>query len=452
MKIIVVGCGKIGGTIIASLVAEGHDITAIDNNPDVLSQISDVADVMGICGNGVDYRTLLEAGADTADLLIAATESDETNMLISFLADRMGTSHTIARIRTPEYNEKTLDFAKKQLKLGLSINPDRLAAHELYNLLKFPSAVKVETFAKGNLELVELMLKQDSQLDGLSLIQLREKYKQRFLVCAVQRGEEVFIPSGDFVLHSGDRIGLTAEPAEVTKLFRELGLLQKKARNIMLLGGSRIAWYLTDLLCATGNNVKIIDINQTVCEELSVSLPKAVIIHGDGAQQELLMEEGLSTTDAFVCLTGMDEENILIGIYATTQNVPKVISKVNRDELASLATKLGLDCLVSPSKIVSNVVLRYVRALQNSKGSKVETLYRLMDDHVEALEFIAKEDEELTGIPLKKLKLRKNILIGGIIRDKQSIIPAGDDMINPGDSVIVLTTDNGLQDLSDILR
>lgn len=452
MKIIISGCGKIGGTILASLVSEGHDIVAIDSDSAVLTEITNIHDVMGVCGNGADSDILTEAGVAGAEMFVAATGSDEMNMLSCFLARRLGAKNTIARIRSPEYNDRSLAFVRRELELSMAINPELLAAHELFNILKFPSAVKIEKFSGRGFEMIELRLKPDSVLDGMSLRSLREKYGTRVLICCVQRGDSVYIPGGDFVLKSGDKIDITAPPADMLKFFRSIGEFQKQARNVMLLGGSRTAYYLADMLTSGGASVKIIERDEKTCSELCEALPKAVIIHGDGAEQELLMEEGLKSLDAFIALTGMDEENILISIFAAAQKVPKVISKVNRDELAAMAERLGLDCIVSPKKIISDVIVQYARALKNSLGSNIETLYQLMDGKAEALEFNAKADPKLIGIPLKELNIKKNILIAGILRYRKTVVPTGDDMILPDDRVIVVAADRKLSDLSDILR
>ncbi len=451
MNIVVVGCGKIGTTIVDSLAAEGHNVTAIDNLNDYVTDITNVYDVMGVCGNGADCDVLEEADVANADLFVAVTGSDETNMLSCFLARKMGAKHTIARIRNPEYNDSSLNFMKQHLDLSMAINPELLAAKELLNILKFPSAVKVDTFSHRNFEMIELRLKDDSVLDGMALYELRNKFKAMFLVCVVQRGEEVYIPDGRFVLKSGDKIGITAAPAEMQKLLREMGVLQKKARSVMILGGSRTAFYLAHLLEAGGNAVTLIEKDPTAARELSDLLPKTTVVQGDGTQQELLLEEDLQSQDALVALTGIDEENILMSIFAASQNVPKVIAKVNRDELAVLAEKLGLDSIVSPRRIIADVLVRYARALQNSVGSSVETLYKLMDGKAEALEFLVREEPDVIGIPLKSLRTKPNTLIAGIIRDRKTIIPAGDDMILAGDHVIVLAAERRLQDLSDIL-
>lgn len=451
MNILVVGCGKIGTTIVESLSAEGHNVTAIDNTPGVLEDITNIYDVMGVCGNGADCDVLEEADAASADLIVAVTDSDETNMLCCFLARKMGAKHTIARIRNPEYNDNSLGFMKEHLGLSLAINPELLAAKDLLNILKFPSAVKVETFSHRNFEMIELRLKDQSVLDGLALYELRNKFNAKFLVCVVQRGNEVYIPDGRFVLKSGDKIGVTAAPAELQKLLREMGILQKKARSVMILGGSRTAYYLAHLLEQGGNAVTLIEKDAAMAQELSDLLPKTTVVLGDGTQQELLLEENLTSQDALVALTGIDEENILMSIFAASQNVPKVIAKINRDELAVLAENLGLDSIVSPRKTVSNVLVRYARALQNSMGSSVETLYQLMDGKAEALEFIVHNEPNIVGIPLKTLKTKESVLIAGIIRDRKTIIPAGDDAIMEGDHVIVVAANRRVQELSDIL-
>ena len=448
MKIIIAGCGKIGTTLIQNLVVEGHDIVVIDNNTTVVSEITNVYDVMGIYGNGVDSDILMEAGIADAELFIAVAGSDELNMLSCFMARKLGAKNTIARIRSPEYNDKSLGFMRQHLELSMAINPERLAAQELFNILKVPSALKIETFSRRNFEMVELRLKDESLLDGVKLLDIRNIFKAKVLICC----DEVFIPDGNFVLQSGDKIGITAPHSELQKFFKNIGLIQKKAKSVMILGGSRTAYYLAEMLTNIGSSVKIIDHDEKTCELMCELLPKAVIINGDGAKQEVLLEEGLRTTDAFVSLTGMDEENILVSIFASSQNVPKVISKVNRDELIPMAERLGLESVISPEKLIADVLISYARALQNSLGSNIETLYKIMDGKVEALEFNVRENSIVVGIPLKELSILKNILIGGIIRDRKTIIPAGDDMILAGDRVIVIAANHKLQDLSDILQ
>ena len=453
MNIVMVGCGKIGSTILESLVEEGHNVVGIDTDEKVINDMMNMYDVMGVCGSGTDYGMLKEAGADSAEIFIAATSSDELNMISCFMARKMGAKHTIARIRNPEYNQENLVFLKQQLDLSMAINPESLSAVEIFNILQLPYAVKIQTFSQRNFEIIEIILKEGSALAGMKLMDLRNKFKAKFLICVVQRGEEVYIPSGNFTLKAGDKIGLTAAIPEIQKLMRSLGWDKKKTRDVMILGGSKIAYYLARMLITSGNNVKIIEQSREKCQELSESLDRAVVIEGDGAQQELLLEEGLKTLDAFVALTGMDEENILISIFAATQKVPTVISKINRNELANMAVKLGLDCVISPKRIVSDVIVRYARALENSRGSNVETLYNIMDDKAEVLEFNVKSDFKQVNIPLRDLELKQNILIAGIIRDRKPIIPSGDDCIMKNDKVIVVvTSEQRLNDLSDIVK
>ncbi|MBQ3814941.1 MAG: Trk system potassium transporter TrkA, partial [Clostridia bacterium] len=454
MKIIVCGCGKIGTSLLSSLASEGHDLLAIDKDPAAIAEVTNIYDVIGVCGNAADCETLEDAGIRDTDLFIAVTSSDELNMLACFLAGRMsgGRTHTIARIRNPEYNDASLDFMRRELGLSMAINPELLAARELFDILRMPSAVNIDAFSGRSFEIVELILKEDSVLDGITLQELRNTYQAPVLVCTVQRGDEVMIPrGGTFTLRAGDRIGITATPAEISKFLRQIGLLQKKARRVMLLGGSRTAFYLAKLLTANGVDVKIIEQDPATAEDLAEKLPGVSIVLGDGAQQELLLEEGLRETDAFVALTGMDEENILISICAASQKVPKVISKINRDELSSMAEKLGLDSFISPRRIISDVLVQYARALENSQGTAVETLYKLNDGRAEALEFFVKDPiEGVTEVPIIALgkMLKPNILIAGIIRSRKTIVPGPTDMIHPGDRVIVLA--GGGHRLSDL--
>ncbi len=452
MKVIVAGCGKIGVSLVADLTAEGHDVTVLDSSADIITQVTNMYDVMAICGNSVDCESLEEAEVGEADIFVAATGTDELNMLSCFLAKRMGAKHTIARIRNPEYNDKSLNFMRQQLELSMPINPDLVTALELFNILKLPSAVRRESFSRRRFEVVEFIVSPESELNGIKLMKMREKYKANYLVCTVRRGKEVFIPYGGFELKSGDKIGLIAAPSEILKLLKMLGALKKQAKSVMILGGSRTAYYLAKMCSDVGMAVTIIEQRAERCVELSNLLPKAVIINGNGAEQEVLLEEGLKDTDAFVSLTGHDEENILISLFAKTHDVDTVITKINRDEMASLAAKVGLDCIVTPKALTSAILVRYARALENSKGSNVETLYKMMDGMAEALEFKAGEDFPRIGVPLKLIKFKKNVLIAGILRDRKTIIPSGDDVILANDRVIVVTAHQRFNDLSDILE
>ena len=452
MKIIIVGCGKIGTTVIQSLVSEGHDVVAVDWDRNVVNEITNIYDVIGVCGSGADCETLREADAAHAELFASLTGNDEVNMLACFIAKRMGARHTIARVRNTGYSEQSIGYMRQQLDISMTVNPEALAAQELFHILRLPGAVNMETFSRRSFEMAEFKLRADSPLSGTTLADMRRRYKANFLVGVVQRGENVYIPDGSFTLQGGDRIGLTADAAEMMKLIRLMGITQKQAKSVMIIGASRTAFYLAKMLLAGGANVKIIEKDKERCRTFSESLEGAVIINGDGARQELLMVEGLTRMDGVVALTGMDEENILLSYYAQEAGVPKVISKVNRSEFALMADKLGLECVVSPKKVISDIFVRYARALRSSIGSKIETLYKLMDGRAEALEFIAQSDFKYLHVPLKDIMLRPNMLIAGIIRGRKSIIPTGEDVITAGDRVVVLTARSRMSDLSDMVR
>jgi len=452
MKIIIAGCGKIGTSLLSSLVCEGHEVVAIDDSPAALSEISDIYDIMCVCGNGADSDILIEAGVKSADIFAAVTGSDELNMLSCFLAKRLGAKNTICRIRNPEYNDQSLSFVRQQLELSLTLNPEMLAAKEIFNILKLPGAINIETFSRRSFEMIELRLREDSPLVGNTLSELRQKYKARFLIGVVRRNEEVYIPDGNFILQAGDRIGITAPASEGERFFKMLGVLKKQAKSVMILGASHTAFYLTKMLLSIGTRVTVIDKDPLRCRQFSDNLPGAVVIEGDGATQEVLLEEGLSSMDAFVALTGMDEENILISIFAASLKVPQVIAKINRPSLAAMAGNLGLDLIVSPRNIISDRISQYARALQNSDGGEMETLYTVMQGKAEALEFAVNRSLPQIGIPLKELSLNPNILIAGIIRGRKTVMPTGDDCIEAGDHLIVLAKEQRVTGLKDIFR
>ena len=452
MRIVIFGCGEIGTTIISALQDEGHDIIAIDRDVNTVEEITNIYDVMGLSGNGVDTFTMNEAGVGEADLFVSVTNSDELNMLSCFLARKMGAKHTIARIRNPEYNDDSLSFVRNHLDLSMALNPERIIAHEIFNMLRFPAAVNVETFSGRNLEIIELLLKQDSPFADVTLSELRKKHKEMFLVCDVLRGDRVYIPDGNFKLQVGDRIGITAPHNEMLKLLKNLGLPQRLPRTVVILGASRTSYYLAKMLMGAGVKVKIIDRDREKCVSYSVALPDAVIIQGDGMKQEILLEEGIASTGAYIALTGNDEENILSSYFAKEQKVPTVVTRINRQELVLTAEKLGLECIVSPQKSVSNVLSRYVRALQNSVGSNMETLYKLCDGKVEVLEFKVTGEFEYINIPLRDMKLKQEVLVAGIVRGRKPMIPNGSDVILPNDKVIVLAAGEQLRDLSDIIE
>ncbi|MBQ7386239.1 MAG: Trk system potassium transporter TrkA [Ruminococcus sp.] len=452
MNITVVGCGKIGQSIVASLLSEGHDVVVIDKDEEIISEVTNIYDVIGVCGIGTDCEVLTEAGANKADIFIAVTGSDELNMLSCYIAKTLGAENTIARIRNREYNEKSLGFLQHELGLSMSINPEFFAAHDIYNVLKLPSAAHIETFSTRNFEIIELVLRDDSPLSGVKIIDLRRQNKAKFLICAVCREGKVYIPDGNFELKSGDKIALTAAPSEIIKLLKSLKITQRSAKKVMILGASRTGYYLARMLLLSGCSVVIIDKDPKKCQEICEALPNATVILGDGAQQELLREEGLGDTDAFISLTGMDEQNILISYFAQSQNVPKVITKVNRPEFIPLATGMGLDTIVSPRRTITDVILRYVRAMKNSAGSNVEKLYKIMDGNAEALKFNVSEDFKYIDVPLKDISFKPNILIAGILRNRKAMVPTGDTVILPGDKVIVISAEHRLYDLADIIK
>lgn len=453
MKIIIVGGGKVGKTIIESMLKEKHEIVLIDNNPKVVGNVTDLYDVMGICANGTEYEKLLEAGADKTDLFIAVTGSDELNMLSCFAAKKMGASHTVARVRNSEYNTASWGFMKEQLEISMAVNPEKLAAEAIFDTLKLPSATKVETFTARSFEMLEITVKKGSAIDGLTLIDLRKKFHEKFLVCVVQRGEEVFIPNGTFRVLSGDKIGVMVTNADAHAVLKNFGYATKEAKNIMLIGAGKTSLYLADMLIKGRSSVKIIEKDPEKCEEICEKLSsKATVVAGDGMSQEILLEEGIEDLDALVALTNRDEENILISFYALSKHVSKVIAKVNRNELSGISEKLGLETIFSPKNIVADILVRYARAISNSIGSKVETLYSLFGGNAEALEFNVESDFEYTETPLKKLEIKSDVLLAGITRENIAFIPGGDDVIHAGDKVIVIAKGERLCNLSDILK
>ena len=452
MRILIAGCGKIGAALTRMLSREGHEITVMDIEPQNVDDLMNLFDVQGVYGNAADSDALQEAKIARVDLFIAVTGSDELNMLSCLFARKLGAQNTIARIRNTDYNDLSLAFIKEQLLLSMSVNPDDMTAQQIFNILKLPSAMQIETFSNRNIELMQLRIKPGAAPADAILSELRKKYSIPFLVCTAERGENVFIPDGNFRLQSGDTIGVVAAPGDLQKLLKKFDLTYKQARNIMILGGSRTAYYLAKKLSFIGNTVKVIDKDRERCNELARLLPSISVVCGDGTNQELLYEEGIRSMDAFIALTGTDEENILLSVFAQSIRVPTVITKVNSDELSRIAANLGLDCIVSPKKAVADVVTRYVRALQNSAGSKIETLYRVAGEKAEAIEFLVSPDFKGKEIPLRDLRLRGNTLIAGIVRAHKTIIPSGADCILPGDRVIVISAGHSYKDLNDILK
>lgn len=454
MKVVIIGNGKVGQTIAQQLSREKHDVVIIDNNRANLQATINELDVIGVCGSGVSHSVQLEAGVGQASLVIAATSSDELNMLCCLIARKLGAESTIARVRDPEYVNQAM-FLRSELGLSLAINPEHMTAMEIARLLRFPSANQIDTFADGKMDLIEFTLPEDSILDGVSLMRLGEVSGARVLVCAVQRGEEIFIPDGQFILRGDDIISVTAEPDELEKFFRALGIYKSGSRSVMVIGGGKIAFYLAEELKSSRINVKIIERDKERCMELSEHFPGATVICGDGTDVDLLMEEGVARVDAFVSVTNLDEENMIMAMFAAKNGVGKVIAKINNPVLSKLMLEsgVGIGTAISPRYTTADVIVRYSRALANSQGiDEIKTLHKLLGDRVEAIEFSAGDSFRGINTPLKDLHLRKNLRIASIVRDGRVIVPGGSTAITQGDSVIVVAASNAmLTSLNDIL-
>lgn len=451
MLILIAGIGKVGETLTEYISKEDHDIVVIDTDVKTLEETINKYDVLGVLGSGASYDILVEAGAKRADLIISVTESDELNILCCMIAKRLGTKHTIARVRDPIYSQQRT-FMRDELGMNMTINPEYEAAYEISRVLRFPSALKIDLFAKGRVELAEIKLAPGNLLNGHSLAELQSLLKTKILICAVQRGDNVVIPSGDFVLNAGDNIYITAAHHEMAHFFKTVGIYRERVKTVIIIGGSDIAYYLAVLLKDHNMSVKIIEKDRQRCLELTELLSDTVIIHGDGTDKALLIEEGIEDVDACVTLTGLDEENIILSLYANSLNIDKVVTKVDRTAFTDLLAEIGIESVVSPKAATANIILRYVRSIDNVKGGSVQTLYKLMDGKIEALEFLIKSNKSITGIPLKNLKIKKNILVACIIRNNKLIFPFGSDIIENGDTLIIVSANHIIKDADDILE
>lgn len=451
MNIIIVGDGKVGAALAAQLSSEGHDVTIIDSNPQVLRESTDQLDVMAVEGNGASMSTLREAGAENADLLIAATSRDELNLLTCLTAKKLGCSHTIARIRNPEYSDQLVSM-QEELGLSLTVNPEQAAALEAYQLLQFPSFLKRESFAKGRVEIVAVPVKEGSRLAGIPLHKLYEIARVKVLVCAVERQGGVHIPGGSFVLQAGDTLFVTAALQDLAQLVRNLELVEHKVKNLLIIGGSRTAFYLTRRCLDSGISVKIIERDHERCVQLAETFPKATIIEADGSRQEVLDAQGLTYFDAVITLTGMDEENVVLSMFAQHLGVPKVITKINRVEYSDLFRKVGLGSIISPKALCCSNIVRYVRAMSTASGSEgVLALHPIVDGQAEALEFQVGPETRYCGRALKDIPLKPGILVSCITHQGNTLIPKGDTCFYPGDIIVVVTAgDRAITELDSI--
>ncbi len=451
MNIIVIGCGIVGRTLIEKLNAEGHQVTVVDTSADTIKDVSVRYDVRGIVGNGATYTVQREAGVDTADLLIAVTNSDELNLLCCIVAKKEGKCQTVARVKNPQYS-KDAPYLKEQLGLSMVINPEYVAAEEIARVLRFPTALKIEPFAKGKVELIKFRLSKDSPLIGLSVKEMAIKYHADLLVCTIERGDEAHIAHGEFVFEERDVVSIIAAPKTANEFFTKIKQTSGHIKNALVIGGGVITQYLGGILERSGIRLRIMEKDLKRCEELSGMWQKYDIIHGDGSDHDLLMEEGVSTAGAFVALANFDEENILLSVFAKSVGCNKLITKINRIDYDHVLNQLDLDTIICPKNITSDIIVRYVRAMQNTMGSNVETMYNIIQDKVEASEFIVKEKSAIVGIPLSQLKFKSDVLVASITRDGQVIIPRGQDCIQTGDAVVIVSKRLGLQDITDVLR
>lgn len=451
MKIIIVGCGKVGYALAEQLTEEGHEITIVDNNGEKLQTIAERLDVIGIFGNGTSYRIQKEAGVDEADLLIAVTNQDEVNLLCCLIAKKAGNCHTMARVRNPEYYAE-IGFIKEELGLSLAINPELAAASDIFHLIQVPSALDIDTFAKGKINLVRFSIPTGSSWNNIKVSDAASQYGPNLLICIVEREHTFIIPNGNTILMEGDSISVIIPPEKMNSLFSKLGIASKIIKNVMIAGGGTIAYYLAKQLIASKINVKIIELNKNRCEELSDLLPKVHMIHGDASNESILLEEGLPQTDAFVALTNYDEENIMLSLYANKVSKAKLITKINKIAFEGVIYDIPIGSIVSPKYLTAEYIIQYVRSMQNSIGSNVEAVYRLLDNQVEAVEFRVKKKSRATDIPLMDLKIKENVLLCNIVRNGKIIIPSGQDEIKVRDTVVIVTTEKGLNDIEDIVE
>ncbi|MGI6094662.1 MAG: Trk system potassium transporter TrkA [Lachnospiraceae bacterium] len=448
MQILIVGCGKVGYTLVEHLSKEEHNITVLDRNADRITKVTNDFDVMGQVGDGSSYNSLKEAGVENTDLLIAVTESDEKNLLCCLIARKAGGCKIIARVRNPIYSRE-IEFLKKEFGLAMIINPEYTAAMEVARIFRFPSAITIETFSKGKVELLHFRVKEGSILHNMKVMDIHARLRCNILVCMVKRDDEVQIPSGDFVLQEKDIVSIIAPHKKAGEFFKRIGVETKRVKNTMLIGGGRLTYYLAERLLRSGIDVKIIEQDAKRCQELSELLPKANIVLGDGTDKKLLQEEGIDEIEGFAALTDNDEENIMVTLFARKISKAKLVTKINRINFDEVIDELNLDSIVYPKFLTAQYILQYARSMQDSLESNVENLYK-MDGGAEALEFYIKEKSPVVGVPLSQLQIRKNILVCCINRNGDIMMPTGHSTIEVGDTVIIMSK-HSLFDIRDIL-
>ena len=451
MKIVIIGLGTIGQTILKSIDRDSNTITVIDQDKEKIESLIERYDVFGVVGNGACRDIQNEAEVGSADLVIVLTGSDELNILACLVAKNIGAKNTIARVRNPEYRSQIMDM-KDSLGISMIVNPEMDTAREIFNLISLPSIAQIERFAKGRALLVEIVAEKDNVIIGETLISLGKKLKTKVLICAVQRGSEVIIPSGNFSIQEGDRIYFTADANSLGAFLNEIDLVRSPLKKVMIVGGDKTGFYLADTLSSKGYKIKRIENDAARAEELAVLLPQVTVIVGNGTQHDLLLEEGIEAMDAFVALTDIDEENMIVSMFANKMKLRKTITQISGDNLYAMLGELGIKNNVSPTNIVANRILSYVRALDNKRGSNVLTLYRLVNNQVEALEFAVRTQSKILDKPLKELRVKKNCLIACIIRGETVIIPNGNSTIEVGDNVVAVTTHKNFDDLADIFE
>lgn len=451
MNIIIVGCGKVGQTLAEQLNEEGNNITVIDIDPSNLKSLANSADVLCVEGNGATHEIQSEAGIKTADLLIAVTDSDELNLLCCMVAKKTGNCRTIARVRNPDYSADA-NFLKSEFDLAMVINPELAAAAEIARVLRFPSAMKIDTFAKGRVELVKFKLPEGSSLVGLSVKEISTVLKCDVLICTVERGNEAHIANGDFVFEEKDVVSLIASHKSAIEFFEKINYKLHSVKNVVVAGGGKISQYLCDILERYSIPVKIIERDRKLCEYLCTQYPSVRLINGDATDHSLLLEEGVDKAGAFIALTDQDEENILLSLFVKNVMKGKLVTKISRTDFDSIVKPLELDTIITPKSITSDHIIRYVRSMKGSIGSNVETLYNIIRGKVEAAEFIISGSSKVTDVPLMELALKNDLLIASILRKDKVIIPRGSDKIMQGDRVIVVSKHLALKNITDILR